>query len=137
MPLEGRVVLATGTTRGIGRAVAEELAQRGARLVLTGRSREAVESVARPLGAEAVVLDVTDEHAAERAVGVALGRFGRLDVLVNNAGVCIQGSALQCTDEDWNRTFAVNVTALFRFSRSAVRAMQRQGGGVIVNVASD
>jgi meso-butanediol dehydrogenase/(S,S)-butanediol dehydrogenase/diacetyl reductase len=137
MPLEGRVALVTGATRGIGRAVAEELARQGARLVLTGRTKEAVEAVAGPLGAQAVILDVTDPGAAEQAVEAAVAAFGRLDVLVNNAGIWVQGSALDCTDADWDRTLAVNVTALFRFSRAAVRSMRGQGRGAIVNVASD
>jgi NAD(P)-dependent dehydrogenase (short-subunit alcohol dehydrogenase family) len=137
MSLDGKIALVTGATRGIGRAVAEELARRGASLVLTGRTWEALEAVARPLGAEGLVLDVTDPGAAERAVEAAVARWGRLDVLVNNAGVWVPGSAPDCTDEDWDRIFAVNVTALFRFSRAAVRAMRGQGGGAIVNVASD
>jgi len=137
MSLDGKVALVTGATRGIGRAVAEEFSRRGASLVLTGRTAETVAAVGGPLGAEGVVLDVTDPGAAERAVEAAVARWGRLDVLVNNAGVWVPGSAPDCTDEDWDRTLAVNVTALFRFSRAAVRVMRGQGGGAIVNVASD
>lgn len=138
MTLAGKVALVTGATRGIGRAVAEELARRGARLVLTGRSAEGLARVAG-LGpeVEVVSLDLTAPDAAETAVTTALNRWGRLDVLVNNAGVLFQGTAADCTDEDWDRTFALNVTALFRLSRAAVRVMRPQGGGTIVNVASD
>ena len=136
MSLEGKVALVTGATRGIGLAVAEELSRRGASLVLTGRTAEAIGPLALRMGAEPVVLDVTDPGAAERAVDAAVARWGRLDVLVNNAGVWVPGSALDCTDEDWDRTLAVNVTALFRFSRAAVRVMRGQSGA-IVNVASD
>ncbi len=137
MSLAGKVALVTGATRGIGRAVAEELARRGARLVLTGRSPEGLARVAH-VGPEVatVPLDLTADGAAEAAVGAALDRWGRLDVLVNNAGVLFPGTAMECTDEDWDRTFALNVTALFRLSRAAVRVMRPQGG-VIVNVASD
>lgn len=136
MGLDGRVALVTGATRGIGRAVAEELAAQGARLVVTGRSAEALAALALP-EAEAVALDVTAPGAAEALVGAAVARWGRLDVLVNNAGVLIPGTAAELSDEDWERSFAVNVTALFRVSRAAVRVMRGQGGGAIVNVASD
>ena len=140
MTLDGKVALVTGATRGIGWAVAREFAQRGARLVITGRAPDALAHAAhalRAIGAEVepVTLDVTEVGAAERAVGAALARFGRLDVLVNNAGVMAQGAAPDCTDDDWDRVMAVNVTAVFRFSRAAVRVMR--DGGSIVNIASD
>lgn len=138
MSLSGKVALVTGATRGIGRAIAEELAGRGARLVLTGRSAEALAEVAA-LGPQVATLplDLTRPGAAEAAVGVAIGRWGRLDVLVSNAGVLFPGTALDCTDEEWDLTLALNVTALFRLSRAAVRVMRGKGGGVIVNIASD
>lgn len=140
MTLDGKVALVTGATRGIGWAVAQELARRGARLVITGRAPDALSYAAEILRragteVEPVALDVRDEGAAERAMGAALARYGRLDVLVNNAGVMAQGAAPDCTDEDWDRVMAVNVTAVFRFSRAAVRVMR--DGGSIVNVASD
>jgi NAD(P)-dependent dehydrogenase (short-subunit alcohol dehydrogenase family) len=142
MGLSGRVALVTGATRGIGRAIAAELAARGARLVLTGRRAgdlDAVASSLRAAGAEvhAAVMDVTAPGAAEAAVEATLARFGRIDILVNNAGVLLGGTAPECSDADWEQTFATNVTAVFRFSRAAVREMVRQGSGAIVNVASD
>ncbi len=136
--LRGKVALVTGATRGIGRAVAEELAARGARVLVTGRSSEALATLATGLGeAEAVALDLRAPGAAEVLVEAALRRWGRLDVLVNNAGLLVPGAATELSDEDWERTFALNVTALFRMSRAAVRVMQAQGSGAIVNVASD
>jgi NAD(P)-dependent dehydrogenase (short-subunit alcohol dehydrogenase family) len=139
MSLDGKVSLVTGATRGIGRAIAEEFARQGARLVLTGRSAEALDRVTGELGAEVVTvpLDLLAPGAAERLVEAAVARWGRLDVLVNNAGLSIPGTALECTDEDWDRTFALNVTALFRLSRAAVRVMRERRGGAIVNIASD
>ncbi len=148
MGLHGRVALVTGASRGIGEAVAAEFARSGARLVLLGRAAQDLDCVVARLRAggaevEGVVLDVTAAGAAEAAVGTALARFGRLDVLVNNAGLLVPGAATECTDEDWERSFATNVTAVFRFSRAAVRAMRAQDeggprrGGAIVNVASD
>lgn len=142
MGLSGKVALVTGASRGIGRAIAVELADRGARLVLTGRTAEDLEAVASSLrasGAEvhALAQDITAPGAAEVAVGAAIRHFGRIDLLVNNAGVLLPGTALECSDSDWEQTFAVNVTAVFRFSRAAIREMRRQGSGAIVNVASD
>lgn len=139
MTFAGKVALVTGATRGIGRAVALDLAARGARVVITGRSGDALARTAAELGGEvaAAALDLTAPGAPEAAVQVATERWGRLDVLVNNAGVLIPGTALECRDEDWDRVFALNVTALFRLSRAAVRVMREQGGGAIVNIASD
>ncbi len=138
MSLAGKVALVTGATRGIGRAVAEELGRRRVRLVLTGRSADVLAQVEN-VGPEVatIPLDLTAPGAAEAAVGAAVDRWGRLDVLVNNAGMLVRGTAADCTDDEWDRTFALNVTALFRLSRAAVPIMRRQGGGVIVNVASD
>ncbi len=136
--LQGKVALVTGATRGIGRAVALELAARGAHLVLTGRSAESLAAVAGALpSAASLALDLTAPGAAEALVEAAVGRWGRLDVLVNNAGLLLPGAAPELSDEAWDRTFALNVTALFRLSRAAVRVMRAQGGGSIVNVASD
>jgi NAD(P)-dependent dehydrogenase (short-subunit alcohol dehydrogenase family) len=140
--LSGRVALVTGATAGIGEATALEFARRGARLVLTGRSvarGRTVRAEAERLGAEALFLplDLAAEGAAETLVRAAVNAFGRLDVLVNNAGVLVHGDAAGCSDADWDRTMTVNVTALFRLSRAAVRVMRGQGGGAIVNVASD
>ena len=140
--LNGKVALVTGATRGIGRAVALELARCKARLVLTGRSESKLAEVSAEvlaLGAEVETLarDVTAPDAADAILAAATARFGRLDILVNNAGVLTQGTALDCTDEDWDRVFATNVTAVFRLSRAAVRAMVPQRSGAIVNIASD
>ena len=139
MMLGGKVALITGATGGIGRAVAQEFAKEGAQLVLTGRAAQDLALVASGLATEAVTvsLDLTGHGAAEAAVEAATSRWGRLDVVVNNAGILIPGAATECTDEDWERTFALNVTALFRLSRAAVRVMQGHSGGAIVNVASD
>jgi meso-butanediol dehydrogenase/(S,S)-butanediol dehydrogenase/diacetyl reductase len=140
--LNGNVAVVTGASRGIGAAVALELARRGARLVLTGRSGSllaAVAGEARAIGAEVEVLvqDVTTPEAADAIVGTALARFGHLDILVNNAGVMANGTALDCTDADWEHVFATNVTAVFRLSRAALRVMVPRRSGAIVNIASD
>ncbi|MFO1089748.1 MAG: SDR family oxidoreductase [Hyphomicrobiales bacterium] len=138
-----RSILVTGATSGIGRAVALEFARSGDRLVLTGRNGDRGKAVAdecRTAGAgdaHFIELDITVKEAGDYLVGEAVGRYGRLDVLVNNAGILYRGTAIECTDEQWDAIMATNVTATFRLSRAAVRVMKPQGSGVIVNVASD
>ena len=142
MDLAGRSILVTGATAGIGKAIAEVLAARGARLLLTGRNEAAgaalVEAVRRQGGVAGFVpAEITGQGTAELLVARTVEAHGRLDVLVNNAGIVVRGRADECTDEDWDRIMATNVTALFRLSRAAVPVMRAQGGGVIVNIASD
>jgi NAD(P)-dependent dehydrogenase (short-subunit alcohol dehydrogenase family) len=141
--LQNLVVAITGATSGIGAAIAETCVGRGAKVVITGRNQVRGCSMRDQIvasGGEAVFCqsDVTEEGAAEQTIATAISHFGRLDALVNNAGILIPGAAPQCSDADWDRTIATNATAVFRFSRAAVRQMQRQGtGGAIVNIASD
>jgi NAD(P)-dependent dehydrogenase (short-subunit alcohol dehydrogenase family) len=140
--LAGKAALVTGATSGIGLAIAERFAAEGARLLLTGRSRESGEQVARKLGADFIAGDVTESDLADGLVQEAVKRLGRLDILVNNAGITHRGTALETSDQDFARVMAVNVEAVFRFSRAAVRQMVAQfesdgRGGAIVNIASD
>jgi NAD(P)-dependent dehydrogenase (short-subunit alcohol dehydrogenase family) len=139
MRLKGKSMLVTGATSGIGAAIARAAAAEGARLMLTGRSTERGETVRREFGGEAKFLaaDVTQKGVAERLVDETVRQFGRIDVLINNAGVEARGTIETVSDEDWERILAVNVTGVFYVARAAVRAMKRQGGGVIVNMGSD
>ncbi|MEZ5923305.1 MAG: glucose 1-dehydrogenase [Hyphomicrobiaceae bacterium] len=142
MLLADKIVLITGATAGIGRAAALEAAREGARLMLTGRNRErgaAVLAEVRGLGAEAEfeAADVTVATEPDRIVAATVARFGRMDGLFNNAGILFRGTVADCTDEQWERTIATNVTAVFRFARATVRAMRPRRQGVIVNMASD
>lgn len=139
MRLDGKVMLVTGATSGIGAAIALEAAKEGARLLLTGRSADRGETIRRQCGSEANFLaaDVTDKGAANRLVDAAVRQFGRLDVLVNNAGIVHRHTAETATDEEWDDVIAVNVTSVFRMSRAALRQMKRQGGGTIINIGSD
>ena len=142
MSVEGKSVIITGATSGIGAACAAVFAEGGARLLLTGRSEErgrGVLAAAEAAGAEAAFLagDVKDRDFCERVVAEAVARFGRLDALVNNAGVIHRNDVLGTSDEDWAEAMAVNVNAVFWLSRAAVREMKKTGGGAIVNVSSE
>ena len=139
MGLEGKGVLITGATSGIGAQCARAFAREGARLVLSGRSAERGEALAAELSGS----DAAFVHCALGAAGTAqalirssLLRLGRLDVLVNSAGVIHHRSVPETSDAEWEETIAVNLSAVFYLSRAAVREMAPAGGGAIVNVAS-
>ena len=139
---DDQVALVTGATSGIGAACAKQLAARGARVLLTGRSRvrgvEVLEAI-RAHGDEAdfVAGDLRDASFCDHLVDDTLARFGRLDVLVNSAGIYVAASALETSDSQWDATLDTNLGAVFRLSRAALRPMLAQSRGTIVNVASD
>ncbi|WP_133254875.1 SDR family NAD(P)-dependent oxidoreductase, partial [Mesorhizobium delmotii] len=137
-----KVVIVTGATSGIGEAVVEAFAATGASLVLVGRDRErgrrALESVQKlDCPAELMLGDVADSAFATQVIECTVERFGKLGVLVNSAGIIRRGSAVETTDDDWRQTFDANVSGVFYFSRAAVKAMRKTGGGSIVNIASN
>ncbi len=136
-PLQGRVAIVTGATSGIGRAIAEHFAERGARLVLTGRNAAVGEPLAGALNASFLAGDITDPLLPERLVARAVALYGTLDILINNAGITHRGSVLETSDDDWARVMDVNVTAPMRLSRAALAHMVSRGEGSIVNIASD
>jgi len=145
MKLEGRVALVTGAGTGIGRAIAERFAAEGAKVgVNYSRSREAAEEVVagiRSNGGTAIALgaDVARESEAKGMIERVLGEFGRLDVLVNNAGwsTRIPHDQLDSlTDEIWDRTFNTNLRGAFYCIRAAVPALSKQEGASVVNIAS-
>jgi meso-butanediol dehydrogenase / (S,S)-butanediol dehydrogenase / diacetyl reductase len=135
--LRDKVALITGATSGIGRAIAEHFADAGVRLMLTGRKQDVGATLASALGARFLHGDITETGFPERLVAATLAAFGRLDILINNAGITHRGTVLETTDEDWARVMAVNVTAAMRCSRAAARHMVALGSGSIVNIASD
>ncbi|MEV0082346.1 SDR family NAD(P)-dependent oxidoreductase [Saccharopolyspora sp. NPDC050642] len=135
--LTGRVAVITGAARGIGRATAALLRERGARLVVTDRS-EAVEELAAadPDHVAALVGDVADEELARETMELAADRFGRLDILVNNAGRTLNKPIIETTVEDFEAILRVNARGNFVQAREAFRAMEAAGGGAIVSIAS-
>jgi gluconate 5-dehydrogenase len=139
--LEGRVALVTGASRGIGFAIAEALAEGGARVLLNGRDRtvlmrKADELRSRGGKAEATVFDVTDAAGSSKAVADAADKFGRLDILVNNAGIQHRVALTDWTDADIERVMATNFTACFRLAREAARVMIPAQFGRIINIGS-
>jgi 2,3-dihydro-2,3-dihydroxybenzoate dehydrogenase len=139
MQLKDKVMIVTGATSGIGEAIAKAAAAAGTRLMLTGRSVERGDQVRAACGPAAQFLpgDVGQAGFADRLVEETVRRCGRLDVLINNAGVTHRHTAETATDDEWDHVMAVNVTAVFRLSRAGIKAMKRNGGGVIVNIGSD
>lgn len=136
--LSGRRALVTGSTRGIGRAVAEAMAAAGARVAVTSRDAAAAQAVAAELGGGAVGLgaDLTREDGPSTLVGAAVEVLGGLDVLVNNAGMAMVAGAVELSPADWRRTIELDLSAVFFCAREAARFMLAQGSGAIVNVSS-
>lgn len=135
--LDGKTAVVTGAAAGIGLAVAELFASQGARLVLLDRDA-GVAQVAQCLGGPhiGVVCDVSQSVQVDAAIARAVDVTGRLDILVNNAGVALLAPALEATETDWDRTMAINLKAPFLLARAAAHVMRAQGGGRIVNLAS-
>jgi len=139
--LDDRVALVTGAGRGIGAATALALAQAGARVALLDRDGEGVERTADAVGgAGGVALgftaDVTDAHAIERAVAAIVAEWGRLDVLVNNAGIVRDATLASVSDEDWAATLDVNLTGTMVCARAALGPMRAAGHGRILSATS-
>ncbi len=142
MKLKNKTAIITGATSGIGKATALLFADQGADLVLTGRRSslgKAVETECRQKGVRCVFVeaDHTKEEECQRVVDVALKEFNRIDILFNNAGIVTKGTADTTTEEVWQDTLNINVTAVWRMCKLVIPQMRKQGGGVIVNNGSD
>lgn len=142
MTMDGKVALVTGSTTGIGEATARALAAAGATVLLHGRNEERGNMVLADIHiaggtAGLMVGDVADPAFCQQLVDECVSRFGRIDVLVNNAGVLPEGTALETDDELWMQTMQVNLNAAFFLSRAAVRHMVDAGGGNIINISSE
>ena len=139
MSLAERTALVTGGARGIGLAITERLIADGARVVIADLDGAAAKKVADRLGDSvmALVADVTRADHVDRVVKAPIDRWGRLDIVVNNAGITGRSFPIhELTDDDWNKVMACDLTSVFLVCRAAVRHMLTTGGGRIVNIAS-
>jgi 2-deoxy-D-gluconate 3-dehydrogenase len=136
--LTGRVALVTGGNGGIGLAMAQGLAQAGATLVLTGRDAAKGEAAASALGPDAIFVpaDITDPEAAQRLVAATEAQWGRLDILINNAGTSVRKQPEALSLAEWRHVLDTNLTSTFVCSQAAYPAMLRAGGGKIINIGS-
>ncbi len=139
--LSGKVALITGGGTGIGRAIAVAFAREGANVALAGRRLEKLKEVAGEVkkqgaGAKAIECDVTRARDAERAVRETAKQFGKLDVLVNNAGILSVATVDGISEAEWDRVMTVNVKGPFLMSRAALKEFRKAGGGAIVNIGS-
>jgi 3-oxoacyl-[acyl-carrier protein] reductase len=140
--LQGKVALVTGASRGIGRAIALELARHGAKVVVNyagneAKANEVVNEIIN-MGGEAFAIqaDVSKAEAVEQMVKEALERFGRLDILVNNAGVTRDNLLMRMKEEEWDEVININLKGVFNCTKAVTRPMMKQRYGRIVNIAS-
>jgi NAD(P)-dependent dehydrogenase (short-subunit alcohol dehydrogenase family) len=135
-----RVVLITGGTRGIGRALAEMLLRGGDKVAVTGTSEDGVVKAERELGTlgpvTAIVGNVREASSAELAVRTTVAKFGGIDVLVNNAGVGVGVPIAEMPHDEWDRIIGTNLTGVFNCCRAAIPHLRQRGGGWIVNISS-
>lgn len=140
--IDGRLALVTGSSRGIGFALASGLAEAGARVILHGRDTIALDDAAERLRVEfssdvfTAAFDVTDPSAVSDGVAVIEDRWGTPDILVNNAGIQRRAPFVEFADADWNEVIAANLTSAFLVGRAVARRMIARGSGKIVNIAS-
>ncbi len=138
--LEGKVALVTGASAGLGQAIAIALADAGADIVCHGNTRTpevTVQAISR-LGRQAFAAagDLAEKETPGSLIEATISKFGRIDILINNAGTIRRAPAADYAEEDWNTVIEVNLSAVFRLSQLAGRRMLEQGGGKIVNIAS-
>ena len=141
-PLDGKVAIVTGGSRGIGAEVGARLAEDGAAVVVSGRDGERLQRTVREWETQGravlgVVADAASREDCERLVGTAKQHFGRIDVLVNNAGMTHDQLLVRMTDEDWDRVMEVNLRSAFLMTRAVSKALVRQkSGGRVINITS-
>jgi len=141
MKLKDKVAIITGAAKGIGRAIAIEFVKEGAKVVVADidfeGAKRTVEDI-KKLGGEAIAVkvNVADPNDVEVMVKKTLDAFGKIDILINNAGIAIQKPALEMTLDEWKKIIDVNLTGVFLCSQAVGRVMVKQGGGVIINMAS-
>ena len=137
-PLDARVALVTGGSKGIGFAIAEALVAQGARVMITGRAAADLERAESRLGGRAasVSADARRPNDVQRAVEATVDRHGGIDVLVNNAGIGIFKNAAEMSAEEWHSILDTNLTGVFNYCHAVIPHLRRRGGGWIVNISS-
>lgn len=141
MRFSGKVVVVTGAAQGIGRSIAERFLSEGAKVVIADINAAQLEQTAKEIGTSDTVIPVTTDVSVKSEVddlvAIAVAKFGRLDIMVNNAGICPVADFLDFTEEQYDRTLAVNLKGGFLGTQAAARAMIDKGeGGVIINMSS-
>ena len=136
--LSGKNVLVTGSTRGIGRAIAETLAKAGARVAVVGRDLEKAQEAATAIGngSQGFACDVTDTTAVTKLVADVEAAFGSIDVLVNNAGITRDNLVMRLKDDDWDAVINANLRGAFAAIRAVSRGMMKRRSGRIINISS-
>jgi len=140
--LSGKVILITGSTRGIGRAIALRLSEDGANLIVNGTNEEKLKEVAEAIRKEGrdclpVIADVSKKTQVDAMFSKAIGKFGKIDVSIHNAGIITVAPFTELKEEEWERVFAVNTKGVFLCCQAVSRQMIKQGYGKIINCASD
>ena len=136
MKLSGKIALVTGASRGIGKAIAREFSENGATVVISGKDKTRLDSAARELKAFAIQADIKKESDVQNLINKTVEKFGRLDVLVNNAGVFPKIKLLhEISDSEWRDVLDVNLTGPFYVTKYAIPHLQKNGGSII-NIAS-
>ena len=136
MDFKDKVAIVTGGASGMGAATARELAAAGTTVVIVDKNVELATAVSQEIGAGIIIGDVSDSVFCERVVDEVVRKYGRLDILINAAGIIVRADALGTSDEQWHRVMNVNVNGVFYLSRAAVAVMKKQGKGAIVNFGS-
>ncbi len=138
MNLEGKIALVTGASRGIGRAIAELLVERGATVIGTATSESGAAAISEYLGAngKGFALNVTDADSIEATLKSINDEFGTIDILVNNAGITRDNLLMRMKDDEWTDIMDTNLTSIFRMSKAVLRGMMKKRSGRIINVGS-
>ncbi|EFP97370.1 3-ketoacyl-(acyl-carrier-protein) reductase [Vibrio caribbeanicus ATCC BAA-2122] len=138
MNLEGKIALVTGASRGIGRAIAELLVERGATVIGTATSETGAAAISDYLGdkGRGLALNVTDVESIEATLKTINDEFGAIDVLVNNAGITRDNLLMRMKDDEWNDIIDTNLTPIYRMSKAVLRGMMKKRAGRIINVGS-
>lgn len=138
MSFEEKVVLVTGASRGIGRAIAETFVARGAKVIGTATSESGVEAISGYLGAngKGFMLNVVDEQSIGSALASIRAEFGEIDILVNNAGITRDNLLMRMKDDEWQDVLDTNLTSVFRLSKAVMRAMMKKRFGRIITIGS-